>query len=261
MALGTTLAGRGVPVLALDLTGFGESENPAVPLAEAPRLELDVLEAAGYAVERGLTREGRYAYVGHSLGAGVVLAAGQLEPRPLCIVGLGTPVAAARLELEGEAWLEEFSAQRLRDMEIALDERSIASIARYLLEIDPHEQVLRPGRPPLLFVRGGIERPYGIQHLRSYLPDERTGIVEFAEIPDAGHYYGIRAQLGHWVFHDPTVTEQLTDRIDEWIHEWDRPHSTRGFKGVGGGSSGPPNALRNKDSLGSLGPEQSGSLG
>ena len=94
-ALATTLAGRGVPVLALDLTGFGESENPAVPLSEAPRLELDVLEAAGYAVERGLTREGRYAYVGHSLGAGVVLAAGQLEPRPLCIVGLGTPVAAA----------------------------------------------------------------------------------------------------------------------------------------------------------------------
>ena len=74
--LASRLRADGFPVLALDLAGFGESEDPDLPLSKDFRFEDAVVGAARYVVKSGIAPPGRTVYVGHSLGAGVVLRAG-----------------------------------------------------------------------------------------------------------------------------------------------------------------------------------------
>jgi pimeloyl-ACP methyl ester carboxylesterase len=69
-------------VLALDLRGFGASADPAIPWTDVG-FDEDLRAASRVAEERGWARPGEFVYVGHSLGAGVVLHAARLIPRPL----------------------------------------------------------------------------------------------------------------------------------------------------------------------------------
>ena len=155
--------------MAVDLPGFGESRHQAVPLRGAPRFAEAVALAADFARRSGMAPDGQFAFVGHSLGAGVVLQAGRLSPRPSSVVALGAPATVARFDRDGKQWLDGFAERRLGDMDLPADFQSIDAMGRYLLELDVLRQSGRSGNPPVLLVKGQMEKPFGIPHLRQHL--------------------------------------------------------------------------------------------
>lgn len=211
------LQAEGFPVMALDLEGFGESEDPKLAPGDSFRFENNVLTAAEFARARGLAPEGRIVYFGHSLGAGVVLRAGRLVPRPAAIVASGPPFIRRKFERGGESTRRSFSAGRLRDMEIPVEGITLAAMENYLEEMDPLTQLERGGHPPILFMFGQDTRV--LPFAREHLPLEGTRHRLFV-IKGAPHGYHIIG--GRWglVFFVEKVLDSVTHAVGGWALEW-----------------------------------------
>lgn len=146
--LASRLRTDGFSVLVLDLRGFGESDNPPLPLSQSFRFEDDVLLAVRYVLENALAKPGRFVFVGHSLGAGVVLRARRLQPKPAAVVAIGAPATQGLFEQGRENWRRLFAEERLKDMGITPDEQTLQVMGRYLVEMDPVNQLLCGALPP-----------------------------------------------------------------------------------------------------------------
>jgi len=212
--LAQQLHSHGLAVLAPDLRGFGNADDPVLPLEGSVGWEEDVLETVRYAVRTGKTQADRFVYVGHSLGAGVILNAARLEPHPRAVVALG---ATANLERDGIEWLRPFATRRFRDMRLVPDERSLDVMAAYLLGLDAPSQLESPGLPPILFVYG--DRENRSARLPRQVWDQGDSLQLYI-VPNAGHTYNIMPALGPVVFYNRPVLDQLGSVIAQWVERW-----------------------------------------
>lgn len=211
--LAERLSRQGFPVIAVDLRGFGESEEPRAPLSEHLLFEEDVRAVARYALRTEIARPHRIVYVGHSLGAVVVLRAAQLSPRPAAVVGLGTPDMREIFESGDAASWRRFARERLLAMGHAADPSSVSAMERYLLALDPAAQRARGLAVPALLVFGEDEldgRP---------LP-RWPAPHALRVIPDAGHIYTIRDGPFGLRFYDRRPVRALTGTIGRWAESW-----------------------------------------
>jgi pimeloyl-ACP methyl ester carboxylesterase len=215
------LRDRGISVLALDLRGFGDSEDPPLPLAEDFRFEDDIRRAAHYALDKGIAKPGNIIYVGYSLGAGVVLHAGRNDPKPSAIVVIGAPDIQIMSENAGVGWINGFAANRLEDMKISAGQKSIETLADYLLKMNPKAQLAQGGLPPTLFVYGELGKGYGVPLVRDFLSRNET-LNDLHMVPNTAHSYNIVDGFWNLTFYDPEVLKALAGAIEDWTVRWSR---------------------------------------
>lgn len=213
------LRALGFPVIAIDLQGFGESDDPSLPLSEDFQFEDDVSAATSFALQHNLAPRQKIVLVGYSLGAGVVLRAGRLKPSPGKIVAVGAPTTRVLFARGGEIWTNHFAARRLRDMEIPPDPQSIEVMERYLTEMDPMTQLVLGELPPVLFIYSELGKNYGVPELRDYLARTDT-LNTIHEVPRAPHSYHIAEGPWRLVFYNQQVLESLTTAIAGWTLDW-----------------------------------------
>lgn len=208
--LAAYLQQSGLSVLALNLSGFNESDDPELPFASPPPFVQNVTAAATYAIESGIARRGGIVYVGHSLGAGVVLMAAGCEPRPAAVIALGAPATEG---LKHGDRLDDFALQRFRDMGIVPDGVSLSVMKEYLLQLDVVRLFEQGNLSDVLLVYGERERPAErvFEAIRETSQRSRIHIAESAD-----HYYCVTDALLGWIFYDRTVIEDLTRVIVSW---------------------------------------------
>ena len=211
--LAEQLSKEGFPVLAPDLRGFGASDPVPLPLSVHLRLEEDVRAVARYALEADLTRPHRIVYVGHSLGAAVVLRASRLDPVPAAVVALSPPAMREIYDArEGGSW-RRFTSDRLMDMHLDLDDANISAMERYLLELDPETQRALSISVPALLVFGADER--GARNPPGWPAPHEVHLV-----PGAGHEYTVeRGPVGLRFFERKPVGALLS-LIERWAETW-----------------------------------------
>jgi pimeloyl-ACP methyl ester carboxylesterase len=206
------LLARGFPVLALDLRGFGASAAAPQPWTEVG-FDGDVLAAARLAEARGWAPRG-FVYMGHSLGAGVVLRAALKEPRPIAVISNGAP-ATRTYFARGEA--ESFTRDRFESMRLEPDPRSFALMRRFLLDMDPTRVLAEGDLPPVLLMYGEHDR--ALAHVRAGLPPLEANRLRLLAVPGVGHALGARRQLFGVVSHPPRTTELWMSELVAWLRE------------------------------------------
>lgn len=214
------LVQRGFPVLALDLRGFGSSEDPATPWTQVG-FDDDVRAAARLAEERGWARSGEIIYFGHSLGAGVVLRAAALAPRPLAVVASGAPATRTYFE-QGEAL--RFTRQRFASMGIEPDPHTFALLQRYLAAMDPTVALMSEGLPRALLIYGEHDR--ALPHVRWGLPAAAERL-SLQVVPRVGHGLGRRELPFGWLSHHAPTTDGWATELEAWLTR----HSSLGPRG------------------------------
>jgi pimeloyl-ACP methyl ester carboxylesterase len=225
--LASRLSADGFPVLAIDLRGFGESAGPVISANRAFNFEDDVLVAVKYAVERELAQPGRIVYVGHSLGALIVLRAEALEPRPASVVVLGTPFPKEWFEKKeyfgrrGATFQRLWAEDILSTMGIRPDQESVQVMERYLRLSTPITRFLQEKVPPILFVYG--ERESIVSAVSEIRNHRSSGEVLYGLhiVPDAGHTYNINKGPWGLVIYDEQMLNSVASTIEGWAIAWD----------------------------------------
>jgi dienelactone hydrolase len=202
-------------VLAPDLHGFGESEDPSLPLEEDFRFEEAVVRVARQALEEGWASNGEFVYMGYSLGAGVVLRAARREPQPAAVITVGAPATGELLTQRGEQWLQQFALRRLEDMQLVPDEKSRAVIERYVLDMDVIKQVRMEDLPPTLLIYGELENPPPIQRPNF---TKGAGITHVALIPGAPHSYNTLRVIGPIIVYNRVIADSVVSAAKQWAN-------------------------------------------
>ena len=213
--LGRCLGKRGFPVLAIDLVGFGESDDPDLPLPEGFRSEDAVASFVRLAWEEGWVGPEGILYVGHSLGAGVVLRAGRLDPCPRAIVAIGGPTMHDWTQRQGPAWLRHFAHERFDDMGLGpvADDASLRVMERYLLEMDPIEAIAHlEGVISILLIYGEQEDT----KIRTLSPPSPAARYALHVVPGAPHAFRCeRLARGMILLYDRAMLESIVHAIEE----------------------------------------------
>jgi pimeloyl-ACP methyl ester carboxylesterase len=212
--LAARLSRDGFPVLALDLRGFGGSSDPDLPLTPDFRFEDDVAAAARYARRHGLAPGGRIVYAGHSLGAGVILRAGRLAPRPEALVAMGAPATRAAFARGREAWRRRFARERFHAMRMTPDPASIEVMGDYLLGMDVIAQLSRRDLPPTLLIFG--EKEGGTAYVRERVAGDSLP-CDFEVVAGAPHSYHVVDGPWGFVLYDREMLGRLVSVIEGWI--------------------------------------------
>jgi len=202
-----------LPRAAVDLRGFGDSEDPPLPLDPGFSFADGVTVAARYALEHKLARPGNIAYLGHSLGAKVILEAAHLSPRPSTVIAIGGGNTRARFLEGGAAWQERFALDRFRDMRLSADEQSVRIMGEYLVDIDVMHQAAAEDLPPLLLVYGARDRSLPTVREQFTSQEERHLLV----IPETGHWFDVRTLCLGAVLYNKEILDVLTTGVVDWI--------------------------------------------
>lgn len=213
--LASRLRREGLAVLAVDLAGFGESEDPPLPLSEDFSFGDSIAAAARHARERGFDGSDVLIYAGISLGAKSAIQAGRLDPRPRAVVAIGGGHTRVWFEEEGPEWRRWFARGRFVVMRLEPDEGSVETMARLMERMDVVEQLRQPGLPPVLLVYGEHERAYPT--IRAAVVAERLP-CRLKMIPGAPHDLHIRGVgSSPLVTYNETILTNVVEESTAWI--------------------------------------------
>lgn len=208
---------RGYSVLAVELRGFGESDDP--PCLDRVAC-LDSLQDAFHGLDYLKNRPGidatRLYVLGHSLGGGIAIRMGAIDSSLRGVIAIGPPRRLlSRFENEAEALRERYA----RDRE--LGERPPPEVFAEFVRIEAPESVLpsysHGSHPPLLLLDGTEES----REDRLYLEDLSARIappVRRHTIPHADHYLNVVWMPGTpWAGYDRSLLESVIDLMDRWM--------------------------------------------
>lgn len=219
--LGRQFRGRGYTVLAPDLRGFGESENPSnTHHPDAFDFARDVEAAIDFLVSKRAIDSTRIHVVGHSFGAGVALAGQARDPRVRKVVLFGPPRRwNERLLRPGAPDRDYFVDRFARDME--LDRPVTFEIVRNAVEpLNIENYVGSSGRPKnadLFLIDAEMEDPADISFLRAVYP-EIPPPVSYWTVPDTDHYLSTGSVEGRAVY-NRRVMRRFVERVDGWLSQ------------------------------------------
>ncbi len=214
------LAERGYIVLTFDFRGFGDSERPR-RFETASDLDFvrDVSAAADYLATLPRVDSTRISAIGHSFGAGVVVAAALRDHRIGRAVSISPGRNTARRFFGPDATDPDYPSRRM-----SLDMNIDPVIPRALF--DPHlkdyvaEAILDHAvHPPVLLVDGGEENEDDLAFLEN-VAARMTAPKGYVTIPGADHYFGTRQDQDGFpstTDYDPHVMDELVDAIDSWL--------------------------------------------
>jgi len=217
--LGRELATRGYIVLAIDVRGFGESEDPAtVTQPEALDYVSDVLSAVTYLGTLDSVDTDQMYVVGHSFGGDVAISAGVTDERIKKIVAFGP--GRRFTERGGTPDAPEFAYFVRREMRYRLISEEIPPEiflqTRAKLPIENHMAYFeQPGHKPLLLLDGATESAEDREFLRQTYA-EMAEPKAYVTLPNADHYANV-ANLGSLIIYEPEVAAQLVSEIDTWL--------------------------------------------
>jgi len=227
--LGTKLSERGFTVLAPDLGGFGDSENPFA-IANDPGyrfsndvravidyLESDVRETAG--------DDDSLVIVGHSMGAIPALRVGLLSDLGVAgVVAVGPP-RRVRERMESKSDRSYFWTRAKRTQLrvygspfpdwFSKDDWLSTKLREALEHFLP--ALRRSGHVPVLFVDGGLEPKEVLEYLERYVTRLEPP-VSHERIDGSDHYANVRRKsLGRFVLYDAAAVSETVDAIDDWF--------------------------------------------
>lgn len=212
--LARALAERGYVVLAVDLAGFGDSDDPA-DLSDGARLDgiADALAAVAFLASMEEADPARLAIAGHSMGASIALHAAAREPRVKAVAAIGPGRGVSEKIQHEERYVERFSADRGLSRRVSWDVLRPILLRHDVSAATP--LYARPGHVPLLLVDGGLERAEERAALRAAF-DAMSEPKRYVTLEGADHYANAAGltddnALG---FADARVTRELVDAID-----------------------------------------------
>ncbi len=221
--LGSELADRGYLVLAIDMTGYGESDDPfELGALEAIDNERDVVSAIEYMTTVPEVDKGRIYTVGHSMGSTPALAAGIKEPAVRKIVAIGP---ARRLtERLSQPSDRDYFWQRARHIrrqvygrpfpewfgfDVWLERSRSLDISRFLSHLSAREH------KPILLIDGELEAEADKRYLRD-LYERLSEPKHYVTIRGSDHYANTR-DVGRLVLYDGHVVNETVTLIDDWL--------------------------------------------
>lgn len=225
--LGRKLSQRGFTVLAPDLAGFGESDNP-FSITEEPgyRFSDDVRAVVDSVIsEPSLPGEGgTLILVGHSMGAVPTLRVGLSVSGISGVAAIGPPRRIReRMELESH---RSYFWNRAKATHRKVYGRSFPN---WFSKEAWHSAKLReamenflpalkdPGHVPVLFVDGSLEPKSDLGYLRQFV-EKLAPPISHVRIAGSDHYANVRRNsLGWFVLYDDQAVEKTVDVIERWI--------------------------------------------
>jgi pimeloyl-ACP methyl ester carboxylesterase len=218
--LGRELADRGYIVLAIDLRGYGGSDDPPdVQQAASFAFVADVTHAVNYLTTIAEIRPDQLFVVGHSFGGDVAISAAVAEPRLQKVVAIGP--GRRFNERGGTPEAPEFNYFRRREMRYMLLWEAIPAETfmayRVLLPLENQLAYFTRAHQPLLLIDGALESAVDrafLQNIYSLLSEPKA----YVTLANADHYVNT-ANLGPVVIYDQLAVEALVQEIDKWLVE------------------------------------------
>ncbi len=221
--LASELAERGYLVLTIDMTGYGESDDPFEPgVLEAIDNERDVVSALDYMTTVPEVDEEKIYAVGHSMGATPALAAGIKEPAVRKIVAIGPArrlterlsrpsdrdyfwqrAKHIRTQVYGSPFPEWFGFDAWLEWSLSLD------ISGFLTQLSA------PAHKPILLIDGELEAEADKRYLRD-LYERLSEPKHYVTIRGSDHYANTR-DVGRLVLYDEHVVSETVSVIDDWL--------------------------------------------
>lgn len=246
--LARKLAERGYVVAAIDLRGYGDSEDPPAPLTVVGMdSRPDISAAVSYLLGLPGVDPQRIYAVGHSFGAGVVMSAAAGDPRIRKVVAIGPPRRTLdRARADILPLRDRYSHDR-RLAELAAPEVFRAFLDTYAID-HLMAYYADPGHVPLFLLDGTLEDREDRRFLADYF-------AELAEpkrhwtVTGTAHYLNT---VGFWgsplVLYDRKLMNAVADEIDAWLRSPQQPSGgpsgTEAQPPVSPGSKAPPAPVR-----------------
>jgi pimeloyl-ACP methyl ester carboxylesterase len=220
--MGERLAELGYVVLAIDLRGYGQSDDPP-DVANPASFDFTADVAAGLEYLAGLPEVDpeQLFLVGHSMGGDVAITAVAHESanvEKLVLIGPGRRF----LERGGTLDTPEFDYFRRREMRYMRLPQAISAETfqayRATLPLENHIGFLaQPDHTPLLLLDGALESLEDQEFLRAIF-NLAAGEKGYATLTDADHYVNV-ANFGRLLVYDETAVGDLLQELDTFFRE------------------------------------------
>jgi pimeloyl-ACP methyl ester carboxylesterase len=219
--LGDRFRARGYSVLAPDLRGFGESQDPAeLDDAAAFDFAMDVHAAVEYMRNRSNREIRRIHVIGHSFGAGAALASDARRAGASMLVLIGPPRRVEERFLAPGAPDSSYFVQRAQeDMQLPRPPAYTAWAAAFgAMDIARHVPAFAGGdHVPLLLVDSDGEDPADLAFMRG-VHARMSPAVDFWTLEGTDHYLHTGLMLGSACY-NRGVVEPFVERLDEWLRQ------------------------------------------
>ena len=210
---------KGYTVLAPDLRGFGEAEDPRDMHSPAAfDFARDVNAALDFLTSQTRVEASRLYVVGHSFGAGVALAAQARDRRIRKAVLFGPGRRMTERSLAPGAPEREYFLDRAKeDMQLA--ERPVFDVWRRVREPLNIENYVAPEtrRAPLFLIDAEQESPDDLRFLRA-IHRRMASRVEYWTVPGTDHYLST-GLLAHRPCYNRPVVSAFVRRVDGWLRQ------------------------------------------
>ncbi len=224
--LATELAGCGIPVLTIDLAGYGKSADPLAKGRDVDLSMEDETKTALQWLEKRLNtakEKRRITIIGHSMGADPALRVGLQQAEVSSIVLIGPPRRVQeRFYDPGDVAFFWSWAQFVRKSQYG--EKTFPSwftLTKWKQEILRRDMLhLLPAlstkqHKPLLFIDGEKEDPRDILFLRKYVRD-CSYPVSYLTLEKGNHNCNVHKQKGE-IYYNSYVVNQLITELSQWI--------------------------------------------
>jgi alpha-beta hydrolase superfamily lysophospholipase len=217
-ALGKEFQAIGYAVLAIDLRGYGQSDDPQDYTPEAFDFAADVQGAIAF-LETFAPQYAKTIYVvGHSFGGAVALAAPGKDNRVQKIVSFGPPRRLTERFLGPEAREKKKLLVRWQ-ADMQLNQPLTMSLWEKVLEplnIENYTKAFSaPGHTPLLLIDAEQEPEADMEFLRQFSKHLQPPSAYWT-VPNTDHYLGAGLLLNRPMYNPQTI-QPFVQNVDHWL--------------------------------------------
>ncbi len=211
---------QGYAVLAFDLRGYGESDDPQSLTPEAFDFAQDVCSAIDFLVSHAPDYGKQFYVIGHSFGGAVALAAQAIDPRIAKIVSFGPPRRLSERFLNPEAREKKKLLVRWQ-ADMQLDQPLNFGLWQQVLQplnIENYAEAFsKPGHTPIFLIDAEKEPLADLEFLRTFYQGV-TQPAAYWTVPNTDHYLGTGFLFGQPCYHKGTV-QAFVNRVDQWLQQ------------------------------------------
>ena len=211
------LARHGYAVLAIDVRGFGDSDDPP-SLDDLSSLDSsqDVINAITYLTSLPHIDQNRIYLLGHSMGARLAISVGSTDRRVRKIVAIGPPrrvkeIITTDLHRVQERYSRDRQLKQLVSKDVIKQLVLSSVIENYLNYFSSQTH------KPIFLIDGELECDKDKAFLRK-LYDKMTPPKKYLTVKNTGHYLStVNFGGGNLLFYVETIMSDVIDTIDTWL--------------------------------------------